>query len=98
MSKAGGGVKSLTVRVYGHPTVTHAEKKSPFANYSNQQMTEAPAVGLFFCLVLGGIAEIVLHPPLHRAGKKKPHYQNDSRVSFIYLVGREGLEPATKGL
>ena len=54
MSKAGGGVKSLTVRVYGHPTVTHAEKKSPFANYSNQQMTEAPAVGLFFCLVRRG--------------------------------------------
>ena len=58
----------------------------------------SPPVGLFFFLVLGGIAEIVLHPPLHRAGKKKPHYQIDSRVSFIYLVGREGLEPATKGL
>lgn len=59
---------------------------------------EAPAVGLFFCLVLGGIAEIVLHPPLHRTGKKKPRYRIDSRVSFVYLVGREGLEPATKGL
>ena len=68
----------------------------PPSNCGHQ--TEAPAVGLFFCLVLGGIAEIVLHPPLHRAGKKKPHYQIDSRVSFIYLVGREGLEPATKGL
>ena len=68
----------------------------PPSNCGHQ--TEAPAVGLFFCLVLGGIAEIVLHPPLHRAEKKKPHYQIDSRVSFIYLVGREGLEPATKGL
>ena len=68
----------------------------PLSNCGHQ--TEAPAVGLFFCLVLGGIAEIVLHPPLHRAKKKKPHYQIDSGVSFIYLVGREGLEPATKGL
>ena len=68
----------------------------PLSNCGHQ--TEAPAVGLFFCLVLGGIAEIVLHPPLHRAGKKKPHYQIDSGVSFICLVGREGLEPATKGL
>ena len=68
----------------------------PPSNCGHQ--TEAPAVGLFFCLVLGGIAEIVLHPPLHRAEKKKPHYQKDSRVSFVYLVGREGLEPATKGL
>ena len=78
----GGNVAGLTLR--------------PLSNCGHQ--TEAPAVGLFFCLVLGGIAEIVLHPPLHRAGKKKPHYQIDSGVSFICLVGREGLEPATKGL
>ena len=64
----------------------------------NPHHTKPPAVGLFFFLVLGGIAEIVLHPPLHQAGKKKPHYQIDSGVSFICLVGREGLEPATKGL
>jgi hypothetical protein len=48
--------------------------------------------------VLGAILEIALHPPLHRQEKEKPHYQKDSRVSFFYLVGREGLEPATKGL
>ncbi len=64
----------------------------------NPHHTKPPAVRLFFFLVLGGIAEIVLHPPLPRAGKKKPHYHIDSEVSFIYLVGREGLEPATKGL
>ena len=48
--------------------------------------TEAPAVGLFFCLVLGGIPEIVLHPPLHRTGNKKPRYRIDSGVSFAVLV------------
>ena len=82
----GGNVAGLTLR--------------PPSNSGHQ--TEAPAVGLFCCWcmagVLGSIPEIVLHPPLHRTGKKKPHYQIDSRVSFIYLVGREGLEPATKGL
>lgn len=59
-----------------------------------------PALFCCWCMAgaLGSIPEIVLHPPLHRAGKKKPHYQIDSGVSFIYLVGREGLEPATKGL
>ncbi len=68
----------------------------PPSNCGHQ--TEAPDAGLFFCLVLSAIAEIVLHPPLHRTGKKKPRYRIDSRVSFVYLVGREGLEPATKGL
>ena len=31
---------------------------------------------------LGSISKIVLHPPLHRTGKKKPHYQIDSGVSL----------------
>ncbi len=61
-------------------------------------MTEAPAVGLFFCLVLGGIAEIVLHPPLHRTEKEKPRYRIDSRVSFVYLGWLMGLEPTTTGI
>ncbi len=78
----GGNVAGLTLR--------------PPSNCGHQ--TEAPAVGLFFCLVLGGIAEIVLHPPLHRTGKKKPRYRIDSRVSLSNLVGRVGLEPTTKGL
>ncbi len=78
----GGNVAGLTLR--------------PPSNRGHQ--TEAPDAGLFFCLVLSAIAEIVLHPPLHRTGNKKPRYRTDSRVSFIYLVGREGLEPATKGL
>ena len=47
----------------------------------NPHHTKPPAVGLFFFLVLGGIAEIVLHPPLHRAGNKKPRYLLNSRVS-----------------
>ena len=33
------------------------------------------------------IPEIVLHPPLHRTDKKKPHYRIDSRVSIC----RKGL-------
>ena len=49
-----GGIKSLQPQASGHPTVPHAEKKSPFAKYSNQQMTEAPARGAFLLLVLGG--------------------------------------------
>lgn len=56
----------------------------PPSNCGHQ--TEAPAVGLFFCLVLGGIAEIVLHPPLHRTEKEKPRYLLDSGVSFTDLV------------
>ena len=64
----------------------------------NPHHTKPPAVGLFFFLVLGGIAEIVLHPPLHRAGKKKPHYQIDSGVSFVYLGWLMGLEPTTTGI
>ena len=68
----------------------------PPSNCGHQ--TEAPAVGLFFFLVLGGIAEIVLHPPLHRAEKKKPHYQIDSGVSFVYLGWLMGLEPTTTGI
>ncbi len=80
----GGNVAGLTLRPFLRP------------------VPEAPAVGLFCCWcmagVLGSIPEIVLHPPLHRTGNKKPRYRTDSRVSFIYLVGREGLEPATKGL
>ena len=82
-------LKSPCFRVFETHEVRVSKKPTP---------PQAPAVGLFFFLVLGGIAEIVLHPPLHRAGKKKPHYQIDSGVSFICLVGREGLEPATKGL
>ena len=58
----------------------------------NPHHTKPPAVGLFFFLVLGGIAEIVLHPPLHRTGKKKPRYRFDSRVSFV-LAERVGFEP-----
>ena len=42
---------------------------------------QARRVRVFFRLVLGSIPEIVLHPPLHRTDKKKPHYQIDSRVS-----------------
>ena len=64
----------------------------------NPHHTKPPAVGLFFFLVLGGIAEIVLHPPLQRAGKKKPHYQIDSGVSFVYLGWLMGLEPTTTGI
>ena len=59
---------------------------------------QGPSDGAFFCPVLGAILEIVLHPPLHQSEKEKPRYQKDSVVSFVYLVGREGLEPATKGL
>ena len=78
----GGNVAGLTLR--------------PPSNCGHQ--TEAPAVGLFFCLVLGGIAEIVLHPPLHRTGKKKPRYRIDSRVSLCGLVGRTRFELVTNGL
>ena len=53
----------------------------------NPHHTKPPAVGLFFFLVLGGIAEIVLHPPLHRTEKKKPRYCLDSRV----FNARKGL-------
>ena len=35
---------------------------------------------------------------LHDTEDKKPCYPIDSRVFFIYLVGRVGLEPTTKGL
>jgi hypothetical protein len=55
-------------------------------------------VGLFFCLVLGLHSGKLPTDCLQATEKKKPHYQIDSGVSFIYLVGREGLEPATKGL
>lgn len=43
-----GPVQALQPSTWRHPTVSHAEKKSPFAKYSNQQMTEAPDAGLFF--------------------------------------------------
>ena len=46
-------------------------------------------------------SEIVLHLPIHRADKKKPHYQKDSGVSnayTAYLAPRPGLEPGTYGL
>lgn len=43
-----GAIKSLQPQASRHPAVPHAEKKSPFAKYSNQQMTAAPAGGLFF--------------------------------------------------
>ena len=56
------------------------------AGLTHKPPTEAPAVGLFFCLVLGGIPEIVLHPPLHRTEKEKPRYLLDSGVSFTDLV------------
>ena len=36
--------------------------------------------------VLGPVAEIVLHPPLHRTEKEKPRYLLDSGVSFTDLV------------
>ena len=78
----GGSVAGLTLR--------------PPSNCGHQ--TEAPAVGLFFCLVLGGIAEIVLHPPLHRTENKKPRYLLDSRVSLLYLGWLMGLEPTTTGI
>ena len=64
----------------------------------NPHHTKPPAVGLFFFLVLGGIAEIVLHPPLHRTEKKNPRYLLDSRVSLLYLGWLMGLEPTTTGI
>ena len=78
----GGNVAGLTLR--------------PPSNRGHQ--TEAPDAGLFFCLVLGGIAEIVLHPPLHRTENKKPRYLLDSRVSLLYLGWLMGLEPTTTGI
>ena len=81
----GGSVAGLTLRPFLRP------------------VPEAPARGAFFCwLVLRGYT--VQNPVplatwwLHDAKNKKPRYRIDSRVSFVYLVGREGLEPATKGL
>ena len=64
----------------------------------NPHHTKPPAVGLFFFLVLGGIAEIVLHPPLHRTENKKPRYLLDSRVSLLYWGWLMGLEPTTTGI
>ena len=43
-------------------------------------MLDLLALGLLR-LVLGSISEIVLHPPLHRTGKKKPRYLLNSGVS-----------------
>ena len=43
-------------------------------------------------LALGGFAEIVLHPPLHRTGKKKARYRFDSALFFV-LAERVGFEP-----
>ena len=62
---------------------------------------QARRVRVFFRLVLGSIPKIVLHPPLHRTGKKKPHYQFDSGVFnayAAYLAPQPGLEPGTYGL
>jgi len=36
--------------------------------------------------VLGPVAEIVLHPPLHPTEKEKPRYLFNSGVSFADLV------------
>ena len=44
------------------------------------------AAGHPFCLAQGSISESVLHPPLQRAGNKKPRYRIDSGVSFTDLV------------
>ena len=55
-------------------------------------MTEAPAVGLFFCLVLGLHSGKLPTDCLQATEKKKPHYQIDSRVSFV-LAERVGFEP-----
>ena len=49
-------------------------------------------------LALGGFAEIVLHPPLHRAEKQKARYRIDSALSFAVLVPERGIEPPTFSL
>ena len=73
----GGNVAGLTLR--------------PPSNCGHQ--TEAPAVGLFFCLVLGLHSGKLPTDCLQATEKKKPHYQIDSRVSFV-LAEREGFEPS----
>ena len=59
-----------------------------------QQENETPTAGD----MVGGIAEMDLHPPLHRTEKKKPRYLLDSRVSLLYLGWLMGLEPTTTGI
>ena len=44
------------------------------------------------------IWKIVLHPPLHRAPKKKACYRLDSRLFLYYLGWLMGLEPTTTGI
>ena len=44
------------------------------------------------------IRKIVLHPPLHRAPKKKACYRLNSRLSLYYLGWLMGLEPTTTGI
>lgn len=60
--------------------------------------TSKPPPWVFFVAGAICIPAIVLHPPLHRTEKEKPRYRLNSMVSLCCLVGRAGLEPATKGL
>lgn len=52
----------------------------------HKKANRSPRRGAFSLLALGGIAEIVLHPPLHTPPKEKPRYRIDSGVSFAVLV------------
>ncbi len=78
----GGNVAGLTLR--------------PPSNCGHQ--TEAPAVGLFFCLVLGLHSGNLPTDCLQATENKKPRYLLNSRVFLLYLGWLMGLEPTTTGI
>ena len=78
--------------------MSHRATPARFSKVRIPNPTPARPVRVFFCQVLGSIAEIVLHPPLHRTEKKKAYYRIDSRLSLCSLGWLMGLEPTTTGI
>ena len=68
------------------------------AGLTHKPPTEAPAVGLFFCLVLGLHSGKLPTDCLQTQNRKRVHYCFYSNEPLSVLVGRVGLEPTTKGL
>ena len=84
----------------GTAAPAHGLRRGSAALLSHPQgiTPQAPAVGLFCWLALGLHSGKLPTDCLQATEKKKPHYQIDSGVSFVYLGWLMGLEPTTTGI
>lgn len=89
-----GDVQPMDAPAAGGMQLPAISKTGSYSAEKPLPRTEAPAVGLFLSVVLGGHTHdnTVQNPVplatwwLHDPGKQKPRYLLDSRASLIYLV------------